>query len=126
MTLKDLIGYQLVSINDIKIVVRKNDSEYVLSIMDDEGDCCGFNEIETKLLISDTELNRNPIITNVEKEEKVDEDDDSMRGKLTFFGEYKPMAAVESYSSSGSGWCYGACVNIYCKELGINEELSSW
>ena len=125
MTLKELIGYQLVSIDDTKIVVRKNDSEYTLNIKEYEGDCCGFNEIKTTLLISDTELKCNPIITNVEKEEMEDEYD-GMYGKLTFFGEYKPMAIVDGYSSSGSGWCYGACVSIYCSDLGIDEELSSW
>ena len=125
MTCKDLIGYQLVSIDDTKIVVRKDNTEYVLNIEEDYGGCCGYNEIATKLLISDTELNRNPIITNVEMTEEED-DYDGMSGKLTFFGEYKPMAVVDTYSSSGSGWCYGACVSIHCDVLGINDELSSW
>ena len=62
MTCKDLIGYQLVSINDEEIIVRKVGKE---------------------------ELNHNPIITNVE--------------------------SVNSYSSSDSGWCYGACVTVECK-----------
>ena len=125
MTCKDLIGYQLVSIDDTKIVVRKDNTEYVLNIEEDCGDCCGYNEITTKLLISDTELNRNPIITNVEMTE--DEDDCAgMSGKLTFFGEYKPMAVVDTYSSSGSGWCYGAYVSIHCDVLEINEILSTW
>lgn len=83
MTCKDLIGYQLVSIDDTKIVVRKDNTEYVLNIEEDYGDCCGYNEITTKLLISDTELNRNPIITNV-KMTKEEDDYDGMSGKLTF------------------------------------------
>lgn len=125
MTCKDLIGYQLVSIDDSRIVVRKDNTEYILNIEEDYGDCCGYNEIATKLLISDTELNRNPIITNVEMTEG-EGDYGGMSGKLTFFGEYKPMAVVDTYSSSGSGWCYGACVSIHCDVLGINDELSSW
>ena len=124
MTCKDLIGYQLVSIDDEKIVVRKNETEYILRIREDYGDCCGYNEISTKLLISETELSRNPVITNVEV---TDVDcDDGAGGKIAFFGEYKPMAEVDAYSSSGSGWCYGACVWIECDALEINETISSW
>lgn len=125
MTCKDLIGYQLVFIDDENIVVRKDNTEYVLNIKEDSGDCCGYNEITTKLLISETELNRNPIITNVEIDE-VEDEWEGMNVKLTFFGEYKPIAIVDTFSSSGSGWCYGACVSINCEVLGINEILSSW
>ena len=125
MTCKDLIGYQLVSINDDKIVVRKGNNEYILNIVEDYGDCCGYNEITTKLLISETELNRNPIITNVEITEDSD-DYAGMSGRIAFFGEYKPLAVVDTYSSSGSGWCYGACVWVRCDALEINDTVSSW
>lgn len=125
MTCKDLIGYQLVSIDDEHIVVRKDNATYVLDILEDGGDCCGFNEITAKLLVSEMELNRNPVITNVEMTEE-EAEWDGMNGKLTFFGEYKPIAVVDTLSSSGSGWCYGACVSISCKVLGINETLSNW
>ena len=125
MTCKDLIGYQLVSIDDYRIVVRKDDTKYTLYIEEDYGDCCGYNEIATKLLISETELNRNPIITNVEITEE-DGDSDGMSGRIAFFGEYKPLAVLDTYSSSGSGWCYGACVWVQCDALEINETVSSW
>lgn len=124
MTLKDLFGYQLVSINQKEIIVQKDNRRYVLEITEDAGDCCGFNEINTTLLVSETELANNPIITNVEIDECVD--GDGSRAKLTFFGEYKPIAVVNSYSSSGSGWCYGACVTIECQMLGIADALSRW
>ena len=124
MTCKDLVGYQLVSINDEEIIVRKDGKEFKLSICEDYGDCCGFNEIKTDLFISNEELNRNPIITNVEMGEN--DDGDGSRGRLTFLGEYNPIASVNSYSSSGSGWCYGACVTVECKMLGIDDKLSSW
>lgn len=124
MTCKDLIGYQLVSIDDNKIVVRKDNTEYIINIEEDHGDCCGYNDIETKLLISDTELNRNPVITNVEITNE--EGEWGASGRIAFFGEYKPMAVVDTYSSSGSGWAYGACVWVYCDALEINEEVSSW
>ena len=125
MTCKDLIGYQLVSINDEEIIVRKDGKEFTLCIYEDYGDCCGYNDITTELFISNEELKRNPIITNVEMEEIEDEEDGS-RGRLTFLGEYNPIASVNSYSSSGSGWSYGACVTVECKMLGIDDTLSSW
>lgn len=124
MICEDLIGYQLVSINDGQIVVQKDNKKYYLDIDDYSGDCCGYNEITTNLLISETELDRNPVITNVEMES--DEESYGMSARLTFFGEYKPMAIVDTYSSSGSGWGYGACVSIICDALGINEEMSYW
>lgn len=124
MKLTDLVGYQLVSINDDKIVVKKDGIEYELQLHDYPGDCCGYNEIESELFISSTELSRNPIITNV-----VVEDNGSNwgnRGKLTFFGEVKAMAEVNTYSSSGSGWCYGAAVSVVCDALELDECLSEY
>jgi hypothetical protein len=128
MNIKDLVGYQLVSINDNAIVVRKGDSEYTIQINEDYGDCCGYNEINTKLLVSEDELVRNPIITNVEME--IDSSDASdgwgNSAKITFFGEVKPIAEMDSFSSSGSGWGYGACVTIVCEALEMNEVVTSW
>jgi hypothetical protein len=124
MKLKDLIGYQLVSINQEKIIVRKGDKEYTLFITEDYGGCCGYNEINTNLLVSETELANNPIITNVETDGEDYGNGD--RAKLTIFGVYKPLAVVESHSSSGSGWRYGACVSIICDALKIEETLTEW
>lgn len=124
MTIKNLIGYQLVSINSEEIIVKKDDKEYTLRIIDDYGACCGFNDITTELLISKTELQNNPIITNVELEQDCGDDEET--AKLTFFGMYRPIATVDTLSSSGSGWGYGACVTVECEMLGIKEKLSSW
>lgn len=124
MNLKELIGYQLVSIDDTRILVRKGDSTYELIIEEDYGDCCGYNEIDTKLLISNDELERNPIITNVITEDN--DDGWSYEAKITFFGESKPLAELNSLSSSGSGWCYGACVTIVCKDLNMSETITQW
>lgn len=126
-TIKDLVGYQLISIDASHIVVKKGYKKYVLEIEDECGGCCGFNNINTQLLVSAEELNRNPIITNVTMENE-DADDyyygDAMR--VTFFGEAKPLAELCSFSSSGSGWGYGACVTIKCKALRLEEVITSW
>lgn len=124
MTCKDLFGYQLVSICNTHIVIQNNTGRYVLAIEEDNGGCCGYNEVVTNLLISETELQNNPIITKVEVER--DSEGDREIAKITFFGVYKPLATVGTVSSSGSGWCYGACVSIKCKALDINEIVSCW
>lgn len=128
MNIKDLVGYQLVSINDSAITVRKGDTEYTLHINEDYGDCCGYNEISTKLLVSEDELARNPIITNVEVES--DSSDESSgcgdSAKITFFGEMKALAELDSFSSSGSGWGYGACVTVECESLELYNTITSW
>lgn len=125
MELKDLIGYKLEKINDEEIIVSKENQLYTLKFEENEGDCCGYNKLETNLLID--EKNK-PIITNVKYKDISGEttfgDDDTI--EITFFGENKEIAKIKSMSSSGSGWCYGACVTIKCKELNINETLSEW
>ena len=126
-TIKNLVGYQLISIDASHIVVKKGDKHYVLEIEDDYGGCCGFNNINTQLLISAEELNRNPIITNVTMEnEDSDEYYSGDAMKVTFFGEAKPIAELYSFSYSGSGWGYGACVTIKCKALKLEEVITSW
>jgi hypothetical protein len=124
MRIAELKGYQLVSIDEEKIVIKKGDNSYILQIEEDEGGCCGYNDIVTELFISSEELKRNPIITDIEM--LVDEESDGERCKVTFFGEYKPMAELNTYSSSGSGWGYGAAVTLVCDALELSENLSSW
>lgn len=126
MTLAErLIGAQLISLNDNSIVIKKNDRIYNLIIDDsDEGDCCGYNNVETNLYISNEEINRNPIITNVTTVR--DEDSCSEYCLITLFGESKLMAEISSISSSGSGWGYGACVEIKCLQTLESWIITSW
>ena len=125
MKLKDLIGYKLEKIDNEVIIVSKNNQLYVLKFKEDYGDCCGYNELQTNLLIDE---NNKPIITKVEYEDISEEDEfgESEIMKITFLGENKEIANIKSKSSSGSGWNYGACVTIKCKELNIDEKISSW
>lgn len=126
MNIKDLVGFQLVGINDSCITVRKNNEQYTLDIDEDYGGCCGYNEIETKLLVTDEELERNPIITDIifDSSDRDKSYGDSM--KITFFGEVKPLATLDSFSSSGSTWMYGACVSIKCKAIDLDEVITEW
>lgn len=124
MKLNDLVGFQLVNINRTEIIVEKDDVTYKLAIKGDSGDCCGYNDIDTTLLISEDELSRNPVITNIELEDS--DGYSESKCKVTFYGEYKPMAVIDSLSSSGSGWCYGACVTSECKALDLDCTITAW
>lgn len=120
-----IIGAQLVKLDEKGFEVKKNNSLYHFDFIEDEGDCCGYNDISTQLFISEEELARNPAIMKYE----IVEDDDFEEGSLfriVFFGEVKKMAEVETYSSSGSGWSYGAAVSCLCRETNEEMILSSW
>lgn len=118
-----MVGAQLLTVTDEGICIKKDGKEFFLSLGEDYGGCCGYNEIKSKLFCKPSSK-RNPIITKVSV--NVDADGDSQQCLLTFFGEDKKLAEVNAMSSSGSGWPYGACVTLNCKALDINEILSEW
>lgn len=119
--LEKLIGAKLIEINDEYIEVEKNGKTYFIDIEDEPGDCCGYNDISTKLLLDDISK---PIITNIKTECNDEAEGDECL--ITFFGEYKPIAELHSFSYSGSGWGYGACVTLKCKKLNIEETITNW
>lgn len=121
--LKNLIGYKLENIDDKEIIVSKDNKQYVLKFEKYEGDCCSYNILKTNLLIDE---NNKPVITNIKIEEEQSGKYNGCGIVITFFGENKQIATIESCSSSGSGWCYGACVSIKCKELNIDEIITEW
>lgn len=121
--LEKLIGYQIVEMDDFKIIVKKDNNTYCIEIDDDSGSCCGYNEITTELLYTPNG-DTNPIITNISIEDNNEYNADS--ATITFFGEYAPIAKLNSYSSSGSGWVYGATVTLSCKLLDIDEIITSY
>lgn len=122
-----LIGSQILTMTNDKIVVAKDGTNYTLYIGDYSDDCCGFNEIQTVLNYGENRAD-NPIITNIVRE--IDNDDrsryDGSSCKVTFYGDSKVIGTIDAYSSSGSGWEYGAYVTVECKALGIDETLSAW
>lgn len=121
--LENLIGAQILTVNDDSIEVMLEGKIFTLEIDSDGGDCCGYANFTTNLLYSVNDC-RNPIITNVSLENNGDGYGDS--SVVTFFGESKPLATIESEAGSGSGWNYGAYVTIRCKALDIEEDLASW
>ena len=122
-----LLGSQLVSLDECGFTVRSKGKERHFVFDEDHGDCCGYNNIEAKLLISEEEeANRNLIITNIAMERDDGGYGDGNSLTITFFGESKLLAQINSYSSSGSGWCYGATVTCKCVETQEQEVLTSW
>lgn len=121
--LENLIGAQILTVNDDSIEVKLGDKVFKLEIISYDGDCCGYSDFATNLLYSENDF-RNPIVTNVSLESGGDSYGDS--SVITFYGESKPLATIESSAGSGSGWNYGAFVSLRCKALDIDEDLASW
>ena len=122
----DLIGAQLIEFDGSHFKTKdKNGTTSTFVFEEDEGDCCGWNELENTLLISDDELARNPVITKVEHQNE-DDWEDGEHVIITLFGEVKKLAQIDSISSSGSGWSYGACVTVKCIQTGEEECITSW
>lgn len=124
MKLKDLVGYQLVSIDDAKIIVKKGNRKYEIVIKNDPGECCGYNDIKTQLYFDKEDNKRNPVIIDVD--EKFDSGNFDNSCSITFIGEYGNLGKIDSLSSSGSGWCYGATVTLISDKLDIKEIISAW
>lgn len=121
----ELIGAQLISFDKDKFKVRTAKGKIrTFTLEEDYGDCCGYNDVISTLLIDKKELANNPIITDIKETD--DEEDDGNRHILTLVGVSKPLAEIDSYSSSGSGWGYGACVTLVCEETRLSQILSSW
>lgn len=121
----ELIGAQLISFDKDKFKVKTAKGKIRTFVLEEEaGDCCGCNDVISTLLIDKKELANNPIITDITEIDN--EEDEGNRHILTLVGVSKPLAEIDSYSSSGSGWCYGACVTLVCEETRLSKILSSW
>lgn len=120
-----LFGAQLVDITDDCLIVKKDGKFHVIKFELDEGDCCGFARMEQKLYF-EPNSERNPIITNVASYNVENEYSDGETAKITFYGEYKPLAEINCECGSGSGWQYGACITLVCKSLDIDDVICSW
>lgn len=122
-----LIGSQLVEFSEKGFVVKCTNGNLKRFVFElDCGDCCGFNDLVNTLLISECELSRNPVITKIEQIDVSHLGHDGNHIVITFFGEAKKLAEIDSHSSSGSGWRYGACVTLRCLETDKVETITSW
>lgn len=124
--LDELLGYQIIDLNENGFAVRKGNVIKHFVFFEDEGDCCGFNELSTALLINRENTADNPFISSVEYKRHTNDYADEDDLTITFFGGDKALATIDSLSSSGSGWCYGACVKVVCVETDEEEILTEW
>ena len=121
-SLKDLVGFTLIDLNERGMVVEKDGHKFVLLFIEDEGDCCGYSEISTSLYMDGQ---CNPVITDVQYMSSNDfSDGDSM--KITLFGLDRALAELNAFSYSGSGWEYGSSMSVMCKALEMDEILTQW
>ena len=78
----------------------------------DEGDCCGYADIE---VLKNT-FEGDVLITNVETEDNEDDYYDGSESVLvTFYGANKQIYQANLYDGSGSGWDYGAVATLSVK-----------
>ena len=97
---------------DIKELVGKVININNLEESIDEGDCCGYADIE---VLKNT-FEGDVLITNVETEDDYDGDSESVL--VTFYGANKQIYQANLYDGSGSGWDYGAVATLSVKLVG--------
>lgn len=121
--IKQLVGWQLISMNNNGFVVSKDGKHRTFEFIRNEGGCCGYNDFVAKLLYEEDSID-NPVITSVEFDDISDYD--SKHVLVTFFGVDKKLALIDSVSSSESGYCYGAYVKCCCVETGEEEFITTY
>lgn len=123
--LKELIGFELVSLDNKKMTVAKDGRTYTFEFITDGGELecngCSWAEISTKLYIDD---NIKPVITNI-KEEHEFAYSAYHEVKITLFGIMKPLAEINASTGNSYDWYYGETVEVVCKELDYSEILSA-
>lgn len=126
--IENLIGYRLIEIDNSGFKVEKDGNVRTFEFDEDYGDCCGYNEVTANLLVSEEDLAKNPIITevNYDNPQKMRNYAYCEQIVITFMGESRPIAEINSESGSGSGWNYGAHAWVVCKETGETEVLTEW
>ena len=121
-SLRKLVGMTLLDLSTSGFTVEDKDGERFRFVFDeDEGGCCGFNEIKTTLSMS---RKNPPVITKVQYQDVSAGDEDAIR--ITFFGLDKEIAEISAMSSSGSGWAYGATVAVKCREINFTEVITQY
>lgn len=122
-TLNVLVGAQLINLTEKGFSVIKNGKEYEFTFEKDHGDCCGYNRIKTQLFV---DSNERPVITDIKITDEINDDYNCEKCQVTLFGLDKTIAEINTISSSGSGWQYGAYVKVNCAMLGVDRVLSRW
>lgn len=121
-SLRKWVGMTLIDLDSDGFTVEdKNGRRLHFVFEEDEGDCCGYNEIQTTLSMS---TKNPPVITRVQYQNVTEGDEDAII--ITFFGLNKEIAEIFAMSSSGSGWAYGATVAVKCREINFTEIITQY
>lgn len=112
-TAKFLIGAKVIRVCGSSIEIQKNGKNFLITCHD-EGSYSDWWEIDTKLLISATDLAKNPIITNVKQ--------NGNTFQFVIFGLSRPIAEIKAKFHNDSDWDYGCTCSIYAD----NKELVCW
>lgn len=121
--IKELVGWQLVSMDNHMFVISKDGKQRTFEFIKNEGGCCGYNDFVAKLFYEKGSID-NPVITSVEFDDISNYDNEHIL--VTFFGVDKRLALIDSISSSASGFCYGAYVKCHCIETGEEEFITTY
>lgn len=121
-SLRKLVGMKLIDLNSEGFTVEDKDGKRFRFVFDeDEGGCCGYNEIKTTLSVS---TKNPPVITRVQYQSVPAGAGDAV--VITFFGLNREIAEISAMSSSGSGWAYGATVAVKCREINFTEVITQY
>ena len=113
--LKDIIGAQLSSVTTHSFTVRTPAGKILeFQFEEDEGECCGYNNLSTTLYFDSDDITNNPVITNFSYETSQSASQPGQSATITLFGLNRTIAKFESFSCSGSGYWYGATVTLKC------------
>lgn len=125
--LKDIIGAQLSSVTTHSFTVRTPAGKvFEFQFEEDEGDCCGYNNLSTTLYFDSDDIANNPVITNFSYENSQEELQPGQSATITLFGLNRTIAKFDSFSSSDSGYWYGATVTLKCHRTDKYSVVSMW
>ena len=126
--LLNMIGMRLVNIEHGRIVLADKYNHNHTVTFNCYFDSWEIAEVEATLITDD--VNALPVITSIETRSKInnrDEDDSTgMETVITLFGMSKPLAEINAYAGSDSGYKYGATVAITCESLSVDEDIAAW
>lgn len=121
MKLKNLVGYELINLNKLGMLIKKDNDYYnVYFHVEEHG--CSRCEIYTEFL--DTGISRPKITKILQKREPFVPNTDGY--KITLFENDSQIGNIEMSVSSEDGDEYGSFIAAKCYDLDLCETIVSW
>ena len=125
--LKDIIGAQLSAVTTHSFTVKTSAGKILeFQFEEDEGGCCGYNNLSTTLYFDSDDITNNPVITNFSYETSQSALHPGQSAIITLFGLNRTIAKFDSFSCSDSGYWYGATVTLECQRTNKFSIVSEW